>query len=291
MRLVLLYLSIAPAFACGIIDGDRISGKDVAGASPAFAQLDPQLEIGAAPLPGVERVMRPDELVRLAKQSAIALDGPVGAICFERATEPLTAEKLLPVIRQALALDQAQIEILDFSRFGVPRGTLEFSRSGLMPNGLWRGRVLYEPSHSLPVWVKARITVERTWVEAVEPLVVGKAIEPSQLIVKSGPRFPFEAPLIETPDLLVGRRPVRTIAAGTAVVAAMLAIAHDVERGDLVAVEVKVGSAILDFEATAESSGRAGELIMVKNPENGRSFQATIQDKGHVVIEKSLVNK
>ena len=66
----------------------------------------------------------------------------------------------------------------------------------------------------------------------------------------------------------------------------MLAIAHDVERGDLVAVEVKVGGAILDFEATAESSGRAGDSILIKNPDNGRSFQAKIQDKGHVLVEK-----
>jgi flagella basal body P-ring formation protein FlgA len=66
----------------------------------------------------------------------------------------------------------------------------------------------------------------------------------------------------------------------------MLTIAHDVERGDLVAVEVKVGGAILDFEATAESSGRAGESILIKNPDNGHSFQAKIQDKGHVLVEK-----
>jgi flagella basal body P-ring formation protein FlgA len=66
----------------------------------------------------------------------------------------------------------------------------------------------------------------------------------------------------------------------------MLTIAHDIERGDLVAVEVKVGGAILDFEATAESSGRVGESILMKNPENGRSFQAKIQDKGHVTVER-----
>jgi flagella basal body P-ring formation protein FlgA len=66
----------------------------------------------------------------------------------------------------------------------------------------------------------------------------------------------------------------------------MLTIAHDIERGDRVAVEVKVGAAILDFESVAESSGRTGDSIMVKNPQNGRSFLAKIQDKGHVLVEK-----
>ena len=253
---------------------------------PLFAALDPNLEIGAAPLAGVQRVMHPEELVRSPKQTGISLDAPATAICFESATEPLTAETLLPILQKSLAIDNAKIEILDFSRLGIPRGTLEFSKSSLMPNGLWRGRVLYGENHSMPVWVKARITVERTWVEAAEPLASGKPIEASQLILKTGPRFPFDSALIESLDQVAGRRPVRTLSAGTAIAPAMLTIAHDVERGDLVAVEVKVGGAILDFEATAESSGRTGDSILMKNPENGRSFQAKIQDKRHVLVEK-----
>lgn len=285
MRFAFLVFA-AQAFACQLIDGDRILGKDVAAASPMFATLNPQIEIGAAPLAGVTRVLRPDEVVRLAKQNNITLDAPAPSICFDRATEPLTAEILLPVVEKALAIDNAKIEILDFSRFGVPHGAFDFPKSGLMPNGLWRGRVLYGENHSVPVWVKARIAVERTWVEAIETLSTGKPIEPSQLILKTGPRFPFDTTLIESLNQVAGRRPVRTIAVGTAIAQTMLTMAHDIERGDKVAVEVKVGGAILDFEATAESSGRTGDSILVKNPENGRSFQAKIQDKGHVLVEK-----
>jgi len=87
-------------------------------------------------------------------------------------------------------------------------------------------------------------------------------------------------------QVLVGRKPVRTLAAGTPVALAMLTIMHDVERGDRVEVEVTVGRAVLDFDATAESSGRAGESILVKNPDNGHSFLAKIQNKGHVVVER-----
>jgi flagella basal body P-ring formation protein FlgA len=138
----------------------------------------------------------------------------------------------------------------------------------------------------MPVWAKTSITVTRTWVQALEPLPVGKPIDASQLNVMTGPRFPFDPPLMETPEALVGRRPLRTLPAGTAIAGSMLMIAHDVERGDRVSVEVQMGNAILDFQATAESSGRAGELIMVKNPDNGRSFRAKIQDKGHVLVEQ-----
>jgi flagella basal body P-ring formation protein FlgA len=139
----------------------------------------------------------------------------------------------------------------------------------------------------MPVWVKARITVERTWVEAAETLVPGRAIEAAQLNLKTGPRFPFDTAVIESMSLVAGHRPVRTLIAGTPIVRAMLTMAHDFERGDRVAVEVQVGNAILDFEATAESSGRTGESILMKNPENGRSFQAVIQGKGHVLVERN----
>jgi len=285
MRFAFIFLAI-PAFACQPVDSDHILGKDVAAANPLFASLDPKIEVSAAPLAGVERVLRPEEIVRLAKQNGIALDGPAAAICFARVTETLTAEKLLPELQKALGLDNATVEILDFSRFGVPRGTFEFPKSSLMPNGLWRGRVLYGENHSMPVWVKTRITVERTWVEAAETLAVGKAIEAAQLIVKTGPRFPFDKNLVESTDGLVGRKPIRTLAAGTLIAPAMLAVSHDVERGDRVEVEVTVGRAILNFEATAESSGRTGESILVKNPDNGHSFLAKIQNKGHVVVER-----
>jgi flagella basal body P-ring formation protein FlgA len=286
MRLAYFIAAMAPAFACQVIDADRIFGKDVASANSVFAALDPHLEIGAAPLAGVARLMRPEELVRLARQNGISVDTPISAICFERATQPLTAETLLPILQKALGIDNAKIEVLEFSRFGVPRGTFEFPKSSLMPNGLWRGRVLYGENYSMPVWAKTRITVERAWVEAAEPLATGKPIEASQLILKSGPRFPFDTALIESLNVVAGRRPVRNLIPGIPITPAMLTIAHDVERGDLVAVEVKVGNAILDFEATAESSGRAGESILIKNPDNGRSFQAKIQDKGHVLVEK-----
>jgi len=138
----------------------------------------------------------------------------------------------------------------------------------------------------MPIWVKTRVTVEKTWVEAVEPLNVGRAIDASQLIVKTGRRFPLDPPLMDSLALVAGRRPVRTLPAGTAIAAGMLTIAHDVERGDIVNVEVKVGAAILSFQATAESSGRTGESVMVKNPDNGKSFLAKIQDKGHVLVER-----
>src|SRR5437016_5292928 len=154
MKWILAICVAARLFGCQAVDGERILGRDLAAADPMFAPLDPDLEIGAAPLAGVRRVVRVDELSRLAQQHGIAISSPASPICFERLTEPLSLETLLPALRQALAMDNAEIEILDYSRYSVPHGRLEFTRAGLAANGLWRGRVVYGEGHSAPVWVK-----------------------------------------------------------------------------------------------------------------------------------------
>ena len=59
-----------------------------------------------------------------------------------------------------------------------------------------------------------------------------------------------------------------------------------VGRGERVSVEVTSGSARLAFEATAESSGRVGNFVLVRNPANGRLFQAKVAAKGKVIVQK-----
>jgi flagella basal body P-ring formation protein FlgA len=60
----------------------------------------------------------------------------------------------------------------------------------------------------------------------------------------------------------------------------------DVQHGDKVAVTVTVGNVTLAFEAEAESAGRTGETIIIRNPENGRRFIAKVQEKGKVYVKK-----
>jgi len=276
----------ASAMACGTVAGDHILAGDFAALNPAFATLDPQLPLGVTPMPAVTRVFRPDDIARLARTNGITLEGPVAEMCFARAVELLSPEKLLPALRIALAIDDAKIEILDFSRNGVPAGTLQFTRAGLNANGLWRGQLTYSQDRSVAIWVKARITTEQTWVEALDPLAVAKPITREQLVVRKGPRFPFAAAPLDSVDRAVGHAPLQSIKPGEPIFASMLTMPREVERGDTVRVEVVSGEAKLVFDATAESSGRLGELILIKNPDNGRRFQARVEEKGKVLITK-----
>ncbi|MGH9658975.1 MAG: flagellar basal body P-ring formation chaperone FlgA, partial [Bryobacteraceae bacterium] len=83
----------------------------------------------------------------------------------------------------------------------------------------------------------------------------------------------------------VGLIPRRRIAAGQPVAEAALSRPLDVARGDEVTVEVRNGRAQLEFRATAESAGRAGDLISLKNPSSGKRFRGRVAGKGRVVVE------
>jgi flagella basal body P-ring formation protein FlgA len=291
MRFALIYVFAAHVFAlrllaCHVLEGDRITGKDLASASASFAALDPALILAPAPVPGVQRVLHPQELLRIARGNAIDLPAPASEICFERATDPLTPEKLQPVLETALALEGAKIEILDFSRAAVPRGSLSFNRAGLSASGLWRGQVDFDENRSMSIWARVRVTTEQTWVETTQPLAAGKTAAAAQLKLVTGPRFPFGTAPAATIDSVAGQTLLRAVRPGEPIFSYMLIAPHEVERGDRVAVEVSAGSAHLSFDAVSQSSGRTGELVLLKNPENGRFFQARVEGKDKASITK-----
>jgi flagella basal body P-ring formation protein FlgA len=285
MILAILLTSVL-MWSCQPVDGDHILGKDLAAAHPAFAAIAPDRVIGATPAPGVERVLHSDEVARIARDNNIDISAPAPELCFVRATEPLTADRLLPVLQKALELDAAKIEILDFIRFPVPPGALEFTRAGLSPNGLWRGSVMYAPGRSMQLWAKVSVSTVQTWIEAAVPITPGKTIAADQLILRTGPRFPFGAAPVDSIDFVAARQAVRSIRPGEPIFASMLAVPRDVERGDSITVHVVVGQTELSFSAVAESSGRAGESVLIRNPENGKFFQARIESKGKVLVTK-----
>ena len=59
-----------------------------------------------------------------------------------------------------------------------------------------------------------------------------------------------------------------------------------VRRGEAVTVEVRSGAARLSFAAQAESAGRAGDSVMIRNPQTGRLFSAKVEATGKVVLQR-----
>jgi flagella basal body P-ring formation protein FlgA len=319
-----MILLAALAATCIAIEGDRIRAADLAAAVPAFAALAPEETLGYAPAPGSRRMLSARELGRIAGRYGIALPAAPG-LCVERAMERLTEERVLAALRTATGNPEARIELVEFSRYPVPRGDLEFTRAGYAavgqglalrqprkpPSGaespaqperlphksdssrgavsalpvVWRGKLKYAGNRSVPVWARVRIAVSGTRLVAAEDLPAGRPIQASQLRMEAA-----ELPLFSNPGLLsaeeaAGRAPRRTIRAGAPVPADILEAPHEIERGEMVSVEVTSGAAQLSLKAKAETAGRKGDLVMLRNPDSGRRFQGRVEGQGKVTID------
>lgn len=271
-----------------------IRAGDLAPAFSALAGVPADTAVGLAPAPGVTRVFHFPELRMLAAR--FHLDGPPAEeICVTRPVFPPDPDRLREAMRRALP--DARIELVDYSRQPAPEGELEFpltglraARSGAENAVLWVGDVRYAGSRRFGVWARAKVIVRVTRVLAAADLRRGKAVAADEVqVVERDEPFTAEAFAASLSDV-IGRWPRLAIRAGSAIRPAELEAAKDVVRGDTVQVEVRNGEASLKLEAQAESSGAAGETILVRNPESHKCFRARVEGKGVVSVTVAGVN-
>lgn len=276
--------------SCRAVEGDRILASDLAQALPVFANLDPGLMIAYTPAPGLERSLSRNQLRRLARRHGLP-DSGIEDVCFNRRVERLSRGRILRAIRSALKLPGAELELIDFSRAPVPDGKLRFRLSELPrpPHGandpvLWRGALLYGHHRSVPVWVRVRISVMRRRVVALRDLPAGQPVRTSDITQETVREFPASATAARSVDEVVGSKPRRRIRAGEPLLLSWLRLPNDIERGETIQVEVTSGLTLIRFDAKAETGGRRGEQIYVRNPVSGKRFAALVQDKGKAIV-------
>ncbi len=284
---ILLFTLCSIGFAgdCVPVAGERILAGDLARAVPVFAGLPPELALGYAPAPGSRRAYSAAELARLAARYGLTVEPGVEA-CLARPARMLTVERVTAAMQATVP--KARIEVLELSHQPVPTGELCFPISGLSAGPasepasarLWRGQVRQPGQDDFPVWAKVRILVSGTRAVASEALLAGRPIERAQIRLE-----PYEGPPgMPDPAQIVGRAPRRPIPAGMAIEAWLLEEPQEVLRGESVRVEVWSGRARLVLEGQAQSSGRRGETITVRNPSSGKIFHARVQDRGQVSV-------
>lgn len=292
----LLALVLSPGPGCVQVAEQHILVRHLVSAAPALAALPQEEVLGYAPAPGARRVVSRHELARLAERHGVRLE-PVPSLCVERVTRRLTREEVAEALRAVLkertpaGTPVPQVEVLDVSRYPAPEGELEFTPAGLPapPRAstpvIWRGRVRYAGNRSTPVWARVRLSVSGEAVLAAEDLSASRPIQAAQVRLAKVEWFPFsEAPARDL-EQVVGRLPRRAIRAGTPVLASALMLARQVGRGETVTVEVVSGAAQLRLRARAETSGSAGEAVLVRNPASGRLFAARVEGEGKVVVD------
>jgi flagella basal body P-ring formation protein FlgA len=295
MIFAFLLASVAQAGVCVGVPSERVVAGQLVDAVPVLRQLVPGTFLGFAPLPGLVRVISGRELSLIASRGGVILsDAP--DVCIERVLRPITSVEMQAALQAALGIPEAELTVEDFSSQPLPPGQLEFQRSTLghpAPNApsspvFWRGRLIYDQRHGVPVWAKVRILVDRTVFLAVQDITAGTMLRAGDVLVSTVREFPFSAATPEFATEIIGKVARRLIRTGQRITSKALDEPKDVTRGDIVQVKVIDGRAALSFDGIAVSSGKKGETILVHNSASGRNFRAVVEEKGMAVVRPSV---
>ncbi len=288
-------VAVSPAAAqsanCREVHGDRITAADLAAVFPVFAAVPPETVFGYTPQPGAYRNIEPAELSRFAAAHGLRFYG-IDTVCFEPALselEPLVIEESIRASLKAMSITDAEIEVVEFSKFRVPAGKLTFPVESFPAFAagniaIWNGFVEHE-QHRYTVWARVKITVAQTRVVAAASLRAGQRIDASDLRLEQVRAFPARGALLKSVSDGAGMLAKRYVNAGTPLTAADLMAPWDVGRGDMTTVQVRSGGALLTLEAEAQADGRTGESIDFRNATTGKTFRAKITGKGRALLE------
>ena len=290
MKVVVLIFGIVPATAgqCWPVDGDHIYIHDLARHIEAFKTTEHDAEVGLAPVPGAQRVMRGGQLAAIAARLGITVDAHLEPICFERPMEPLKLEQVRDAIA-AMMPPGTHVDVLDFSRQPMPKGELRFgtgeTRAATDPQRSVQllGRLMYAPRQSLPVWARVRVSVCRTVVTAITGISAGSTIQPDQISVAQRDVSPFTEVIASVADA-AGRIARKNIRSGQILAAGELDLAPDIRKGETVQVTIISGEARVSLTALAEGSARSGAKVLLANPESHKTFSAIVEGKGRAVV-------
>jgi flagella basal body P-ring formation protein FlgA len=276
---------------CEMIANDRIFAEDLATALPAFRKIPGDTVIGYSPEPGSRRVFQTLELQRIGAPYGVAV-APDAQACFEWRLQTLTDDVVRAAIRESLQSPNASVDVLAISRSQAPVGKVTFPVSGLLASTLtgpdtpvtWRGEVLYHGSHKFSVWARLKVSATMTRVVATQLIQPGQTVAPDQVRVETYDDFPLRNDIVRNLEEAIGRMPRRPIRAGLPVFRADLIEPFQVQRGDTVDVTAISGSAQLRMPALAESQGRQGDMISLRNPRSGKIFRARIEGKDKALV-------
>jgi flagella basal body P-ring formation protein FlgA len=293
MSVWLLFFSmITHSGPCEMIANDRILGADLAKALPAFLNKMPgDAVIGYSPAPGTRRVFKSVELQRIGSPYGVAV-APDAEACFEWSLQPLTDDVIRAAILESLQSPDAHVDVLAISGNQAPAGRVRFPISGLLASTLtgpdtpvtWRGEVLYHGSRKFPIWARVKISATTTRVVATQLILPGQTVTPAQVKIETYDDFPLRNDIARNVEEVVGRMPRRAIREGLPVLRSDLIEPFQVQRGDLVDVTAIAGAAQLHVPALAETAGRQGDLITLKNAHSGKIFRARIEGKDKALV-------
>jgi flagella basal body P-ring formation protein FlgA len=286
--LVLCASASQAAIPCFAPSGEWITGGDVAAAVPALAALPATLKVSYAPVPGLERVFHPDELRRLALANGMPDPKLTTNVCSAWPLTPLTPERLVSAMENALAGRTPQIELVGRSLAPAPPGEIVFPLAGLTAYSenavIWKGYVLYAGTRHFETWASVRVRVKETHLKAQGAIHLGERLSPGQWRAETYAGPPLRDQILSDPTAIEGLVARHDFADGALLLAGFFEAPKAVERGDTVTVIAGVGAAHIEAPGVALSAGRCGDVIGIRNPRSNRTFKARIASAGRVEV-------
>lgn len=289
MTAMLILGSIAPnptITDCVVVDGPVVRAADLQARLSGLARIPSDRILFPSPAVGVKRWLSLSDVHSFGVQS---LDG---SLCIERASDRLDEEKMRTAMAASLGEDATVVSIVDYSRYPVARGVLNFPRNGLIlsqdPTGgqpvLWRGKIVAADKSSTPIWARVVLRSERECLVASRRIERGEAIQTHDL---ARGRKPFSHPSRCESDerVLVGKLARQKIGQGEILQVSRLRSSYDVERGDLVEIVISSGPVELKIIALAESSASIGGSVWLREPTSGKKLRGRVTASKRVVIE------
>jgi flagella basal body P-ring formation protein FlgA len=277
-------LTVHAASCHAVLDEDQIFGRHLAAADARLAALPSSLFVGLAPVPGMRRVILPAQLRRLASDPAV-LAATLEPVCLEWPMRTPTPELFAEAIQSSLGSPDLPVEVLDFSKASIPPGKIVFERAALSceamlagPGCTWRGHVMNQGKRTFSVWARVRIRHISERLVASQDLRAGEVLRADQLGAALVEGLPATQPL--TKEQLVGQTVRHQVRAGRPVALSDLLPPLAVVKGESVAISVQRGAVRFQVSALADSSGRIGEWVKVRNSDSGMIFKALVEGPG-----------
>lgn len=281
---------------CEMIENDRIYGENLAKTVPVFAgKLPGDLVVGFSPKPGARVTFSATELQRIGVPYGVSVPSDAQA-CFEWRLQTITPETVTTALRELLGPD-AHIDVLAISATEGPAGKISFPLSGLLASTLtgpdtpvtWRGEITYHSSRKFEIWARLKISATMTRVVATTLILPGENVAADQVRLETYDDFPLRNDIARNLEEVVGRMPRRAIRGGMPVFRSDLAEPLQVKRGDVVQVTAISGGAELRLPALAETAGRQGDTISLKNQTTGKTFRARIEGKDKALVTPMVI--
>ena len=287
----LMALSALPP-GCHTISSDVIFARDVAAVIPGFSRVAGDFRLGALADSGAPRILNGVELQRIARNQGVELQD-LPDVCFALRVFVPQPDEIRAALRKALrdvpGIDAAKIEISSSSQRPVPFGELVFPRSGLqLPYGIqqeamWRGFVRHTGG-DFPVWAKVLVIANTTRIVAIANLPSGKPIQRNQVRVENCEDSLLDETTARNLDEVIGYLPKSVLRSDFPIRKTQLAPPPDVEKGELVDVQVFAGAAHLVVKAKAQADGFKGSAILMHNLSSGKDFPAMVVGKNRVTV-------